>query len=196
MELRWDVNPAPGVRSGPKPLVLVDSSVTQDKPLYSTRWFDIAPRIGLAYQMDTTENREMMFRAGFGLFYDVGYGITAGAFNGAPYSNDRTISLATFPLSSSDAAPPVMPPEPPYGQITGSNVRPEVARRLPMEHGHRTVLWKGADAQHRLHREPKAAGCCAPSRSLPSAIPTKWPRLPPMARRRIITACRCSFDGD
>ena len=117
---RWDVNPAPSVRSGPKPLVLSGSSVTQDQPLYDTRWFDIAPRIGLAYQMDTTENREMMFRAGFGLFYDVGYGITAGAFNGAPYSNDRTISLATFPLSSSDLEPPVMPPEPPYGQVTGA----------------------------------------------------------------------------
>jgi hypothetical protein len=119
--LRWDLNPAPGVRSGPKPLVLNGSSVTQDRPLYDTRWLDVAPRVGLAYQMDTTQNREMMFRAGLGLFYDLGYGIAAGAFNGAPYSNDRTITLATLPLSRSDAAPPVMPPEPPYGQVTGAD---------------------------------------------------------------------------
>jgi hypothetical protein len=118
---RWDVNPAPGVRSGPQPLVLSGGSVTQDQPLYNTRWLDIAPRVGLAYQMDTTQDREMMFRAGFGLFYDVGYGISAGAFSGAPYSNDRTISLATFPLSGSDAAPPAMPPEEPYGQVTGAD---------------------------------------------------------------------------
>jgi hypothetical protein len=119
--VRWDVNPAPGVRSGPKPLVLSGSDVTQDQPLYNTRWLDIAPRIGLAYQMDTTQDREMMFRAGFGLFYDVGYGISAGAFSGAPYSNDRTVSLAIFPLSGSDAAPPAMPPEEPYGQVTGAD---------------------------------------------------------------------------
>ncbi len=119
--LRWDVNPAPGVRSGPKPLVLSGSDVTQDKPLYNTRWLDVAPRIGLAYQMDTTQNREMMFRAGFGMFYDVGYGIAAGAFSGAPYSNDRTVSLATFPLTQSDLTPPVMPPEEPYGQVTGAD---------------------------------------------------------------------------
>jgi outer membrane receptor protein involved in Fe transport len=119
--LRWDVNPAPGVRSGPKPLVLNGSSVTQDRPLYETRWHDIAPRLGLAYQMDTTQNREMVFRIGVGLFYDVGYGISAGAFNGAPYSSDRTITLATFPLTGSYAAPPVMPPEKPYGQVTGAD---------------------------------------------------------------------------
>ncbi len=119
--LRWDVNPAPGVRRGPQPLVLSGSDVTQDRPLYNTRWLDVAPRVGLAYQMDTTQNREMMFRAGLGLFYDVGYGISAGAFSGAPYSNDRTISLAIFPLSSSDLAPPVMPPEKPYGQVTGAD---------------------------------------------------------------------------
>ena len=119
--LRWDVNPAPGVRSGPKPLVANGSSVTSDEPLYDTRWLDLSPRVGLAYQMDTTENREMMFRAGIGLFYDVGYGMYASAFSGAPYANDRTITLATFPLSSSYSTPPVMPPEKPFGQVTGAS---------------------------------------------------------------------------
>ena len=120
--LRWDVNPAPGVRDGPKPLVLSsDGTVTQDEPLYKTRFRDIAPRVGLAYQMDTTPNREMMFRAGLGLFYDTGYGMSAGAFSGAPYSNSRTISLSSFPLSSSLAQPPVMPPEKPYGQVIGAD---------------------------------------------------------------------------
>ncbi|MDX2150440.1 MAG: carboxypeptidase regulatory-like domain-containing protein [Bryobacteraceae bacterium] len=119
--LRWDLNPAPGARQGPDPLVLSNGELTQDKPLYRTRWLDIAPRFGLAYQMDTTPGREMMFRAGVGLFYDLGYGITAGAFNGAPYSNDRTLSSATFPLTRSDALPPVLPPEPPYGQIVGAD---------------------------------------------------------------------------
>jgi hypothetical protein len=122
--LRWDINPAPGVRQGDRPFALAESTiagVTQNDPLYATRWFDVAPRFGLAYQMDTTEGREMMLRMGIGLFYDVGYGVTGGAFGGAPYSNIRTISLAAFPLASADANAPVLPPTRPYGQITAAD---------------------------------------------------------------------------
>jgi hypothetical protein len=122
--VRWDVNPAPGVRQGPRPLAVSDSTiagVTQNEPLYQTRWLDVAPRFGLAYQMDTTQGREMMFRMGIGLFYDTGYGTSSGAFGGAPYSSVRTISLATFPLSSSDAAPPSLPPTRPYGQVISAD---------------------------------------------------------------------------
>lgn len=121
--VRWDVNPAPGVRQGPRPLALADSQiagVTQNEPLYQTRWLNVAPRFGLAYQMDTTQGREMMFRMGLGLFYDTGYGSSAGAFSGAPYSSVRTISLATFPLSTADAAPPALPPARPYGQVVSA----------------------------------------------------------------------------
>lgn len=121
--LRWDINPAPGVREGPAPIALdsaVSSGITQSAPLYSTRWFNVAPRIGLAYLMDNTPGKELMVRMGFGLFYDIGYGASASAFNGAPYSNVRTISLAQFPLSSGEAAAPVLPATEPYGQITAA----------------------------------------------------------------------------
>ncbi|MBI4877883.1 MAG: TonB-dependent receptor [Acidobacteria bacterium] len=134
--LRWDLNPAPGVRQGPRPFVPSGSGVSQKEPLYQTRWLDIAPRLGLAYQMDTTENREMMFRAGVGLFYDLGYGMTAGAFGGAPYSSIRTISAATFPLTLSYSAPPVMPPTPPYGQLTTA----ESGIKSPMVYQWNTTL--------------------------------------------------------
>ena len=63
--LRWDVNPAPGVRQGPRPYALESdmplSGVTQSEGLYQTRWLDVAPRLGLAYQIDNTPGREMMF---------------------------------------------------------------------------------------------------------------------------------------
>jgi hypothetical protein len=121
--LRWDVNPAPGVREGPRPLALATSTiagVTQNEPLYETRWLDVAPRFGLAYQMDATPGRELVFRTGVGLFYDIGYGVSAGAFGGAPYSNVRTISLAVFTFAPADANPPAMPPQRPYGQITAA----------------------------------------------------------------------------
>jgi hypothetical protein len=119
--LRWDLNPAPTTRQGPLPFALSDNAiagVTQNEPIYPTRWFDVAPRIGVAYLSDDTPGREMMLRAGLGVFYDMGYGVVGGAFNGAPYSNVRTLSEVAFPLSAANLAAPGMPATRPYGQIT------------------------------------------------------------------------------
>jgi carboxypeptidase family protein len=123
--LRWDINPAPGVREGPAPFAALGSGFSTEisrlDPLYHTRWFDVAPRLGLAYQLDTTPGREMMFRAGVGLFYDLGYGTVSSAFMGAPYVNQNVLSEAEFPLSEEDRAPPGMPATKPYGQVSSAD---------------------------------------------------------------------------
>jgi hypothetical protein len=119
--LRWDVNPAPTAWKGPLPFALSSSSiagVTQNQPIYATRWYDVAPRFGVAYLSDDKPGREMTLRAGIGMFYDMGYGIVAGAFSGAPYANVETNSEVQFPLSAANLAPPVLPPTRPYGQVT------------------------------------------------------------------------------
>jgi hypothetical protein len=123
--LRWDVNPAPSAREGPKPFALANNAiagVTQNNPIYPTRWWDIAPRFGLAYEMNTTPGYETMFRSGFGVFYDLGYGTTAGAFGGAPYQSVTTVSEAQFPLLPIYLAAPLLPPTRPYGQITTASI--------------------------------------------------------------------------
>jgi hypothetical protein len=123
--LRWDLNPAPFARSGPKPFGLSDSTiagVTQNEPIYPTRWHDIAPRLGVAYLSDDTPGREMTFRAGAALFYGAGYGVTMGAFDGAPYASVRTISTVKFPLTTINLTPPALPPVRPYGLITAGNL--------------------------------------------------------------------------
>jgi Carboxypeptidase regulatory-like domain/TonB dependent receptor len=119
--LRWDVNPAPTARQGQKPFALAGNQiagVTQNDPIYPTRWWDIAPRLGLAYQLNTKPGLEMMFRAGFGVFYDLGYGTTAGAFSGAPYQSVITVSQVPFPLAPLYLTAPLLPPTRPYGEIT------------------------------------------------------------------------------
>jgi hypothetical protein len=119
--LRWDVNPAPTAREGEKPFALSNNQiagVTQNSPIYPTKWWDIAPRFGLAYEMNTTPGYETMFRSGFGVFYDLGYGTTPGAFSGAPYQSVTTVSEAQFPLLPIYLAAPALPPTRPYGQIT------------------------------------------------------------------------------
>jgi len=119
--LRWDVNPAPTAREGPAPFALSNSTVagvTQNQPLYPTQWFNVAPRIGVAYLSDDKPGHEMTLRAGAGLFYDTGYGVIESAFNGAPYSSVYTYSDASFPLTPFELGPPTLPPTRPYGQIT------------------------------------------------------------------------------
>lgn len=119
--LRWDVNPAPTARKGPQPFALADSTiagVTQNEPIYPTRWLDVAPRFGVAYLSDDKPGHEMTLRAGLGMFYDTGYGVVGSAFGGAPYSAVWTLSEVAFPLSASDLTPPSLPPTRPYGQIT------------------------------------------------------------------------------
>lgn len=119
--LRWDVNPAPSTWKGPKPFALSSSNiagVTENQPMYQTRWFNVAPRVGVAYLSDDTPGREMVLRAGFGMFYDLGYGSADSAFSGAPYANVFTISQPLFPLSASNLAAPPLPPTRPYGEIT------------------------------------------------------------------------------
>ena len=123
--IRWDVNPAPRVRSGPKPFALCDTALgqcalTQQLPLYDTRWTNLAPRIGVATALSEVPGSEVIFRAGIGVFHDLGYGSTTASFNGAPYVASRNLVLPVFPLASADLLPPALPPVPPYGQISAA----------------------------------------------------------------------------
>ncbi len=118
--LRWDVNPAPTARRGPRPLALSSARadrVTQSEPLYDTRWTNFAPRIGISQQLSDEKGKEVVFRGGLGWFNDLGYGVSLAAFSGAPYVNARTLTSAQFPLTASDLAPPVLPPSKPYNQL-------------------------------------------------------------------------------
>ncbi len=120
--LRWDLNPAPGVRSGPH-LLGLDSSddLSSSAPLYHTRWFNISPRFGLASELTHAPRHEFIFRGGVGLFYDTGYGSTASAFNNPPYSNTVITTEPSFPLSSDVSQAPVLPPTTPYGLVSGAD---------------------------------------------------------------------------
>ncbi len=118
--IRWDINPAPGVSSGPRPYSLSTEStdlVTQRAALYDTRWFDISPRFGLSHIIRNEPGKELVLRGGVGIFRDLGYGSSLAAFSGVPYSNSRTLSLGDFPLSNSDKAAPVLPAVKPFNRV-------------------------------------------------------------------------------
>jgi hypothetical protein len=119
--LRWDVNPPlQGKNSANDPFTAegLDNLSTmtlapRGTPLYSTTYGNVGPRLGLAYQLRDRSDWETILRGGFGVFYDLGSGSLGGVSSYFPYSATKVFSLAPFPLSPQDAAPPVITLNPP-----------------------------------------------------------------------------------
>ncbi len=121
--LRWDVDFVPSSISGPSfPAVtgfnLSDLSnlalLPAGTPPYKTSWGNIAPRIGLAYQVSEGQRWQTVVRGGFGVFYDLASseaGSTVGS-NSFSYPFGSVASPSgNFPFSPTDAAPaPILPP--------------------------------------------------------------------------------------
>jgi Carboxypeptidase regulatory-like domain len=119
---RWDVDFAPATLSGPNfPGVtgfnLTDLSNLSLAPAgtvpYNTRYGNIAPRIGGAYQISKNQEWQTVLRGGFGVFYDLASSEAGNiAFAGTyPFFGFGLNVGGTFPLSPAVAAPPpIVPP--------------------------------------------------------------------------------------
>lgn len=122
--VRWDINPAPKSRTSTHPFALNDDGTySQTQRLYKTTWYNFAPRLGLAYMLDDTPGKEMMFRSGVGMFYDVNYAAGIEAFSAPPFSSMHLVSNPAFPLAGAYVVPPTLPATSPYGQISSVDSR-------------------------------------------------------------------------
>ena len=125
--LRWEINPAlEGKNSANDPFTVLglDDPATitlapRGTPLFETTYGNVAPRLGLAYQLSEKPGWGTVLRAGFGIFYDLGQGSLGGVTSFFPYGATKIIQPAPtpFPLSSQDAAPPTPTVNPPVGSI-------------------------------------------------------------------------------
>jgi len=109
--LRWEINPAPTARGENKVLTVkeirdlnaVDFSYLELAPLgtpqYPTSYTNLAPRLGVAYQLVQTPGRELMIRGGWGIFYDLGQNGFGSV--GFPYSFTRNVANQPVPLPDS-----------------------------------------------------------------------------------------------
>ena len=119
--LRWDFDLVPSSNPGFPAVVgfnLNDLSGLALAPAgtqsYSTTYGNLAPRLGVAYQLSENHDWQTVFRGGFGVFYDLAsseLGNNAGtAFY--PFGSQNFISGGTFPLSPAQLAPaPIAPPD-------------------------------------------------------------------------------------
>src|SRR5260370_34589784 len=84
--LRWDLNPPPkGKNSANDPFTVtgLDNPATlalapRGTGLYQTTYGNVAPRLGIAWQLGGRPNWGATLRAGFGIFYDLGQGSLGG----------------------------------------------------------------------------------------------------------------------
>jgi hypothetical protein len=135
--LRWDINPplkGKSPENDPFTLVGLNNPATmtlapRGTPLYQTTYGNVAPRFGLAYQLGGLRNWGAVFRAGFGVFYDLGSGSLGGVSSFFPYLATKTIPApAPFPLSAQDAAPPPFSVNPPVVSIVVADPHLKVPR--------------------------------------------------------------------
>jgi outer membrane receptor protein involved in Fe transport len=117
--LRWDVDFAPSsARGAALPAVtgynLTDLSnlalAPAGTPPFETTYGNLAPRLGLAYQLSDRSNWATVLTTGFGVFYDLATSQVGDALGlDYPFGATRTVfgpalgGTATFPLSSTDA---------------------------------------------------------------------------------------------
>jgi hypothetical protein len=128
--LRWDVDFAPSSSDGPALPAVTGYNLSNLSTLalapagtspFRTPYGNIAPRVGVAYQLSQKQGWETVVRGGFGVFYDlasseVGNILGTGAY---PFGTFTFKGNATFPVDSTTAAPPpINPPNATSGILT------------------------------------------------------------------------------
>jgi len=130
--LRWDVDIAPSTTNGPAIPAVTGYNLNNlsnlalaptGTPAFKTTYGNIAPRMGLAYELSKKQGRETVLRGGVGVFYDLAdgqLGNLLGSLDSYPFGGFNFFPTATFPLDPGTAAPPAITPAnlgPPFGAL-------------------------------------------------------------------------------
>ena len=115
--LRWDVDFAPSSIEGPRLLAVDGYNLTDlsklalapaGAPPFKTTYGNVAPRLGVAYQISQNQNWGTVLRGGLGIFYDLATSevgnMTISSF--FPFGASKRTFGGKFPLNSATAAPP------------------------------------------------------------------------------------------
>jgi len=114
--LRWDVDFTPKTSSGPSLPAIVNANdlstlalAPLGTPVFSTRYANLAPRLGIAYQISQKAGWERVLRGGWGIFFDLATTQLAVSNADYPFGNNNftnPVVSGQFPLTPSAAAPP------------------------------------------------------------------------------------------
>ena len=130
--VRWDTDFVPESTSGtPLPALTAFNAhnlpaahlAPAGTPIFHTQFGNVAPRLGIAYQMTSRPNWDSVVRGGFGVFYDLATSEALNASNVASYPFVALVNSfgQPFPFTGAAAAPPaIVPPTPSTPQQIGS----------------------------------------------------------------------------
>ena len=113
--LRWEVNPPPTEQHGNDAFTLrgdinQPSTLTlapRGTPLWSTTWFNFAPRLGVAWTVHDTRGAETVIRAGGGVFFDSANEIASTGFNGLGFRATALRTGAQLPYTVAQLNVPI-----------------------------------------------------------------------------------------
>jgi hypothetical protein len=116
--LRWDLDVAPKSINGPDIVAVTGYDLNDLSGLaiapagtaaFKTNYGNLAPRLGLAYQLTENPDRATVVRGGFGVFYDLlGSVVGTGVRGYPPFGAFKRLG-GTFPLDAARSAPPAIP---------------------------------------------------------------------------------------
>jgi hypothetical protein len=118
--VRWDVDFPPSSVSGPS-LLAVNAFNLNDlsalslapsgTPPFETAYGNVAPRLGVAYQLSPKPDWQTVVRGGAGMFFDLATDQTGNFIQDSyPFQVFAFNSAGTFPLSSATSVPPPITP--------------------------------------------------------------------------------------
>lgn len=119
--LRWEINPPPSPEEGtqfaswenvgnPATLQLAPTGT----PVWSTRYTNFSPRVGGAYRI--TEKGDLVLRAGWGIFYDLGTGTSAGLLSLFPNRAEQFF-FQSLPVANAASITPTFSTTPPFTDL-------------------------------------------------------------------------------
>lgn len=123
--LRWELNPAPSPRGDtvvaawknvddPSAIALAPSGTA----VWKTTYGDFAPRFGVAWT--PTDKRDLVIRAGGGIFYDLGVGAAANLASGFPNNVQNILFGVPIPIGDPTPFLPVISEQSPYPGIVNA----------------------------------------------------------------------------
>jgi len=113
---RWDIDFSPRTLSGPDLAAVTGYDLANLSNLalgptgtlpFSTRFSNVAPRLGVSYQLRSNSGFETVLRGGAGIFYDLASSVVGTTVVNAnyPFGSFKFISGVTFPFDAATAAP-------------------------------------------------------------------------------------------
>jgi hypothetical protein len=147
--LRWEINPAPSAEKGTTLAAWqnVDnpaeiSPAPAGRPLWNTTYGNFAPRLGMAYRL--AAKGDLVLRAGWGMFYDLGTDSAAYLASTFPNSASACCPRASLPLADATPFIPVLSALPPFPDGT-AGFAPDL--RLPRSYQWNLALEKSFGGQ-------------------------------------------------